>query len=162
MHLSRGILPLTWTNEYLNQSSLGFMVWMQFKQTCLQGQYTFWLYFRSVQFSSKAFRSVPRFSTKSCTLRSKCRNWFESVSTYGHELLSFLFRYAHKNLSTLESYRFCPLIGSFLRKLEKPSMSLAKWVPSHFSPASTVFISLRKWKHVCGSQKRTPAMQIAG
>ena len=39
-------------------------------------------------------------------------------------------------LSVLESYRFCPLIGPFLRKLEKSSMSLAKWVPSHFSRAS--------------------------
>lgn len=53
----------------------------------------------------------------------------------GHKLLSIFFTYGRKNLSTREFYEFCPLIGSFLHKLEKSSMSLAK-CSQHFSPGS--------------------------
>ena len=60
---------------------------------------------------------------------SRCRD--ETV--YRH---CFIASFVRKltSLRRFESYRFCPLIGPFLRKLEKSSMSLANWGPSQFSP----------------------------
>ena len=78
---------------------------------------------------------------------------------FRHESLSIILHCVQILLSVLESYRFCPLIGPFLRKLEKSSMSLANWVPTQFSHASAFSALGRSRKHACGSAKGTYCAQ---
>jgi len=76
-------------------------------------------------------------------------------SLFGHELLTIIVHYTPILVSTLKSYRFCPLIGLFVSfHSQRFSMSLAKWVPSHFSPSSRFIALVRGNSRRSASQRR--------